>query len=174
MTRIAKSPAICGYRTQTNRGRGRCRLLLRAAAALLAIGTLTAPASASPFQQYLNGACKGTLCKINFLKIPAGRQLSVNNASCYIRLGLGAGGRSPEMKATQFLVLGADPKTVVSAVTIAPTLVGVGNDEIVVSANHATTMFARPQQRIQAYVELFSGTFSQVACHVSGDLAKAS
>ena len=41
------------------------------------------------------------------------------------------------------------------------------------AANNAISAFAGAQQRMQAYVEIADGSFSQVACHISGDLVKA-
>jgi hypothetical protein len=173
MIKIAERGAIDRERRPAFSYRRRGGALLRCAAALLALGTLAAPSSAKPFQQYLNGACRGTLCKINFAKVPAGQRLTIINASCYIRLARTSTGLQPEIRAAQLLVLGADPATIVSAVTIVPEVVGRSNNEFAFSANHPMTAFAGPQQRMQAYVDIFLGSFSQVACHISGDLAKA-
>jgi hypothetical protein len=173
MTKIAKLSAIGGYRTPNNRRFGRGGLLLRAAAALLALGTLAAPGSARPFQQYLNGTCGGSapICTINFVKVPAGQRLDVSNVSCYIRLKDGSGGA--HVRAAQFLVLGANPNTIVSALTIVPAYVESQFGESIFASNHLVRAFATAQQRFQAYVEIDHGGFSQLACHISGDLTKA-
>lgn len=145
---------------------------LRSALAVLALATLAAtPASARPFQQYLNGVCSGTICKINFAKVPAGQRLLVNDVSCYVRLAPAAGGNF-DLRAVQLLVLGANPNNVLSAVTLVPSLYAATSTEINYASNDTISAFANAQQRMQAYVEIVSGTFSQVACHISGDLAR--
>ena len=149
------------------------RVLLRSAAAVLALGALAAPASARPFQQYLNGACTGLICKISFAKVPVGQRLDVKNASCYVRLGRLPGGGDSQIKAMQLLILGANPANVVSAVTMVPALVGKPGVETVYSAEHSLSSFANAQQRFQAYAEISGSTFEQFACHISGDMVKA-
>jgi hypothetical protein len=168
MIKNAKSAAT----RHTHMSRPRGRALLRSAAALLALATLAAPASARPFQQYLNGACSGTICKINFVKVPVGQRLLVNDVSCYVRLAPAGGGFS--LRAVQLLVLGANPANVLSAVTLVPSL-GAGSSitEANFASNNTISAFANAQQRFQAYVEITLGTFSQVACHISGDMVKA-
>jgi hypothetical protein len=146
--------------------------LIRSAAALLALATLAAPASARPFQHYLNGACAGLVCKINFGVVPAGQRLDVKNASCYVRLDRLPGGGDPQVRAMQLLILGRNPATVASAVTMVPALVGKPGIELVFAAEQSLSSFALAQQRFQAYVEISGSKFSQFACHISGDLAK--
>jgi hypothetical protein len=85
MIRIAK-PTAAGHHTDVA-SIGTWRKFAIAASALLTLGTFSAPASAKPFQQYLNGACGATLCTINFAKVPAGQRLSITSVSCYARLG---------------------------------------------------------------------------------------
>jgi len=151
---------------------GRSRALLHAAAALLTLSVLAAPASARPFQQYLNGACTGNLCKINFAAVPAGHRMDIKNASCYLRLNQVVAPKTPQIRAMQILVLGAGSPNVVSAVTMAPSLTGTAGIEFMYSAAQPLASFAGPQQRFQAYVEIRQATFSQFACHISGDLER--
>ena len=170
MIRIAK-PAGAGDRTDVA-CTGTWRKLAIAASVLVAIGTFTAPVSAKPFQQYLNGACGATVCTINFAKVPAGQRLEISNVSCYLRLKFDERGNA-KIRAAQFLILGANPNNIVSANTIVPAYVASQGGEDVFSANHTVRSFANPQQRFQAYVEINNGSFSQVACHISGDMNKA-
>lgn len=172
MNKIARLVRPAGQQNSFRRRHGTA--LLRSAAALLALATLAAPASAKPFQQYLNGVCGASakICKIDFFTVPAGSRLDVKNVSCYIRLALESG-RGTQIRASQLLVLGANPVNVVNAVTLVPVLVGQPATDDVYSASHPISAFAGAQQRFQAYVELDAGTFSQVACHISGDLVKA-
>jgi hypothetical protein len=139
----------------------------------VALITLAAPASARPFQQYLNGTCSGTICKISFVKVPAGQRLDVRNASCYLRLGRLPGGGDPQVHAMQWLILGANSATVASAVTMVPMKVGQPGIEISYAAEHSLYSFAGAQQRFQAYAKISGSMFSQFACHISGDLVKA-
>ena len=173
MTKLAQL-VVTGDQAKHNRVNGRRGAALRSAAALLALVALAAPASARPFQQYLNGVCGASakICRINFIKIPAGSRLDVKNVSCYIRLALESG-RGTQIRASQLLVLGATPSTVVSAVTLVPARVGQTATDVAYSANHLISAFAGAQQRFQAYVEISGGTFSQVACHISGDMMTA-
>lgn len=171
MNKITRFGRYAGQQDSLRRRHGTA--LLRSAAALLALITLAAPASARPFQQYVNGACSGPVCKINFAKIPAGQRLDVKNASCYARLGRLPGGGDPQIKAMQLLVIGANSVSVASAVTMVPALVGKPGLEIVYSAQHSLSSFAGAQQRFQAYAEISGSIFSQFACHISGDLVKA-
>jgi hypothetical protein len=156
--------------TPTRRGKA-----IRSALAVLALATLAAtPASARPFQQYLNGACTGKkICKINFAQVPTGQRLLVNNASCYVRMGRDPGSNNTALRATQILVVGPNTNNVLSAVTLLPIPFSQTEKEVVFAANSAISAFANAQQRMQAYVEIDEGSFSQVACHISGDLAKA-
>ena len=147
------------------------RALLRSAAALLVVAALAAPASARPFQQYLNGLCGATICKINFAKVPAGQRLLVNDVSCYVSLTTASGNFG--LRAMQLLVLGANPNNVLSAVTLVPDYTGSNSTDVNYAANSTISAFANAQQRFQAYVEITAGTFSQVACHISGNLVKA-
>ena len=163
MTKNAKSAAT----------RHRVGSLLRMAATLLALGAFAAPASAKPFQQYLNGACAGKLCRINFAKVPAGQRLTVSNISCYWRLANAQNGFAPQIRAAQMLVIGATANDVLNAVTLVPEQFARAGVESVYSADHSVFAFANADQRLQAYVELSIGKFSQVACHISGDMAKA-
>ena len=107
--------------------------------------------------------------------MPAGQRLTLNNVSCYLRLSPGPIAFLSEIRAAQLIVIGGSPSRAVSAVTLVPQLVDRSSqEERVFSANHAISASASAEQRFQAYVELFAGGFSQVACHVSGELAKAS
>jgi hypothetical protein len=164
MTKIAQL-VVSGDQAKDNRVHGRRSAALRSAAALLALFTLAAPASARPFQQYLNGVCGPKICRINFIKVPAGSRLDVKNVSCFISVGGPA-----QLRASQLLVLGATPGSVVNAVTLAPLPQGRALTDYIFSANHPISAFASAQQRFQAYVEIAAGTFSQVACHISGDM----
>jgi hypothetical protein len=170
MNKITRLARLAGQENSPRRRHGTA--LLRSAVALLALITLTAPASARPFQQYLNGTCSGLICKINFAKVPAGLRLDVKNASCYARLDRLPGGGDPQIKAMQLLVIGVNSVSVASAVTMVPSLVGKPGLENVYSAQQSLSSFATAQQRLQAYAEI-SGVFSQFACHISGDLVKA-
>jgi hypothetical protein len=94
----------------------------------------------------------------------------VNDVSCYVRLATVSG--NFDLRAVQLLVLGANPTNVLSAVTLVPSLVGRHSPEVNFASNHTILAFANAQERFQAYVEIKAGTFSQVACHISGDMAK--
>lgn len=72
----------------------------------------------------------------------------------------------------QLLVLGATAN-VASAVTMVPAIVGRPDLAVVYAAEHSLSSYASAQQRFQAYVEISGSTFSQFACHISGDMAKA-
>jgi hypothetical protein len=173
MIRFAK-PLVAGKGTKPTSARTWRYRLAISAGALLTLGALAGPASAKPFQQYLNGNCTGSLCKINFAAVPAGQRLIVSNISCYMRLKqVPPSGFNPEIRASQMLVVGANLTTVVNAITLVPESIGRTDDELVYSANHAVSAFANQNQRFQAYLELNRGSFSQFACHISGDLGKA-
>ena len=174
MTKLAQL-VVSGDRAKHNRVNGRRGAALRSAAALLALVALAAPASARPFQQYLNGVCGASakICRINFIKIPAGSRLDVKNVSCYIRINEEPGGGNAQVRASQLLVLGATPGSVVNAVTLVPRSEAFTATEHGYAANEAIFAFASAQQRFQAYVEIVAGTFSQVACHISGDMMTA-
>jgi hypothetical protein len=170
MTKIAKSTTAADHPRHIRSRRGRA--LIGAAAAFVAVAALAAPASAKPFQQYLNGACGPTICKIDFVKVPVGQRLEVSNASCYLRLK-GTATTSAEIFALQLLVVGANPANVLSAVTMAPRGIGSNDpDENVFSNDDAMFAFANAQQHFQAFVQISGGSFSQVACHISGNLVK--
>lgn len=172
MTTIANLAAT-GRQAKRNSMSRHFGLTLRSAAALLALFTLAAPASALtvPFQQYQNGTCSGTLCRINFWKVQPGWRLEIENVSCYVRVKYGPN-TFPIVRAAQMLVVGANLTTVLNAVTLAPASLGQNDTEKIYSANHAISAFASPGQRFQAYVEIDRGSFSQVACHISGERVK--
>ena len=96
----------------------------------------------------------------------------MNDVSCYVRLATESGG-SNSLRAVQLLVLGANPANVLSAVTLVPNRIGDNATEANFASNDTISAFANAQQRFQAYVEITVGTFSQVACHISGDMVKA-
>lgn len=171
MIKITEHGAIVAKSRRASGRRRRGGAVLPCAAALLALGTLVAPSSARPFEQYLNGACGAKICTINFAKVPAGQRLEVTNVSCYIRLKAVPG--RPSIRAVQLLVLGANSNNAVSATTVVPFFTSDDGFEVVHSANQIVTAFANAQQRFQAYVEISSGVFSQVACHIGGDLVPA-
>jgi hypothetical protein len=163
--RIVKRPATVG----------RGKALLGSAAALLAALALTAPASAAPFQQYLNGNCvTGATCKINFASVPAGKRLLVDSVSCYLRVVAEPGKSFPEIKFEQMLVVGASSNKVVNALTLTPLHTAFIGDEAIYAATHTVTAFANANQRFQAVAELDKAGFSQFACHISGDMSKVS
>jgi hypothetical protein len=125
---------------------------------------LASAAEAVPFQQYKNGACTSSLtCTVEFNLVPGGRRLDVTNVSCYLR----AGG-TVELLAMQLLV--TEGGATRSAVTLVPAFVDTTGtqDEWVYSANATIFAFAKAGQRFLAYAELKKGTFSQFACHISG------
>ena len=171
MTSIAKLGATCRHGRRFLTRHGGVTLLLRSAVAVLALGAIIAPASAKPFQQYLNGVCGATLCTIDFAKVPAGKRLDVTNVSCYVRLRNVTG--RPAIRAAQLLVIGANPNNTLNAVTLVPHEVSNLVSEIVFSADHPIAAFARSKQRFRAYVEINFGAFSQVACQISGDMVRA-
>ena len=149
--------------------------LLRSAAALLVLAAFAAPASATPFQQYLKGECVGFTCAATFAVVPAGRRLEIDNVSCYVRIK-GTAAVEGQIRALQLLVLGSN-LSAFHAVTLVPKFVGggtvAGAREGVYSANHSIFAFASGTQRFQAYVDLGLGVLSQFDCHISGDMVKA-
>jgi hypothetical protein len=154
---------------------GRRGALPHAAAALLAFAAFSAPASATPLQQYLKGECTGFTCAATFAAVPAGQRLEIDSVSCYVRIK-GTAAVEGQIRALQLLVLGSN-LSAFHAVTLVPKFVGgltvAGAREGVYSANHSIFAFASGAQRFQAYVDLGLGVLSQFACHISGDLVKA-
>lgn len=148
------------------------RAIRASLAGLLAFAAF-APASAAPFQQYLNGTCTGLTCKIDFRTVPAGKRLVVDNVSCYVRLKDDNGSFAPNIKFQQVLVVGANPNKILNALTMAPIYVSRIDDETVYSANHAVTAFANANQHFQAVMEIDRGEYAQFACHVSGETTNA-
>ena len=169
MTKTAKSTAI--------RRNPIGRRLLQSIAALVALSALVAPASAARFQQLLSGKCVGTTCKTDFVKVPSGQRLEINNASCYLRMGVAPGTEIilyPPMVATQLLVVGATtpPKTV-NAVTLVTSITGTHGDQVVISSNDAVSAFANAQQHFQVVATIYEGTVFETSCSISGNLVKA-
>lgn len=144
------------------------RAVLSAALLLGLSLTLPGDAEAARYQKYLNGNCPNTICTINFPIVPAGKTLVLTNVSCYVRLN----GTDAELYAQQLLQVGAGGGVGV-AVTLASgfrqTIDALPN-QVVLSSNHAIDVFATAGQRFQAYAEVRRGTFSQFACHISGQL----
>lgn len=128
--------------------------------------SLSSAAQAARFQQYLNGACAGLVCKINFLVVPAGKVLDVTNFSCYLRVS-----DSSEIYALQLLVIGPGGG-ILNAVTADLNFVDLisSGTQYVYQSNDTIFAFATAGQRFQAYAQLKAGTFSQFACHISGQL----
>jgi hypothetical protein len=122
-------------------------------------------ADAAPFQQYKNGVCGASLiCTIDFPVVQAGQRLEITNASCYLRVS-----GTHELYAMQLFV--AEGTNTRSALTLQPKNVDVVSPfEAVYSASHPIFAFANAGQRLRAFVELKKGTFSQLACHISGRL----
>lgn len=153
------------------------RRLIQSTVALLALTAFAAPASATRFQQLLSGKCVGTTCKTDFIKVPSGQRLEINNASCYLRMGVASGGEIilyPPMVATQLLVLGAtSPPKVVNAVTLVTSVTGVHEDQAVISSNDTVSAFATAQQHFQVVATIYEGTVFETSCSISGNLLKA-
>ncbi|MCI0465489.1 MAG: hypothetical protein L0Y57_00535 [Beijerinckiaceae bacterium] len=146
----------------------KARVLFLALLVCLSWLHFSSAAEAAPFQQYKNGVCTtGPICTIDFAVVPSGKRLEITNASCYLRASVDL-----QLHAMQFLVL--EGTAIRSALTLLPKFV----DDIslsvpvqtVYSANHSIFAFANAGQRFQAYVELKHGTYSQFACHISGQL----
>ncbi|HET6376220.1 MAG TPA: hypothetical protein VFF88_09235 [Methylocella sp.] len=133
----------------------------------LSVLPLSSAAEAAPFQQYKNGACSASskICTIDFAVVPAGKRLDIIDASCYLRVS-----GAHELYAMQFLVMQGTATQ--SALTLQPQYIDdvTMPFESVYSANHSTIAFANAGQRLRAYVELSKGTYSQFACHISGQL----
>jgi hypothetical protein len=126
-------------------------------------------AQATPYQRYQNGACVGLTCAIDFPKAPAGKRLVIQNASCYLRVS-----NSADIYALQLLILN-NADTLISAQTFTPQFVDsiTTPSERVYSGTHSIFAFANAGQRFQVYAELKAGSFSQLACHISGDMQNA-
>jgi hypothetical protein len=138
---------------------------------LLGLGwlPLSSAAEAAPFQQYRNAVCTASLiCSIDFPVVQAGKRLEISNVSCYLRTS-----GTVEVFAMQFLV--NEGATTKSALSLAPSFVDTTGVpfESVFSTNQSVFVFANAGQRLRAYVELKKGTFSQFACHISGQLQTA-
>jgi hypothetical protein len=141
------------------------RALFSALMGCLAWLPFSSAAEAAPFQQYRNGVCAASICNIDFVVVPAGRRLDISNVSCYLRA---SGDR--DISAMQLLVMqGAATR---SAVSLVPEHVDdMGSPfQSVYSANHTIFTYATAGQRFRAYTELKKGTFSQFACHISGQI----
>lgn len=147
------------------------RALLGSAAALFALATFAAPASAEPFQQLLNGKCVGKVCKFNSTKVPAGKRLDIRDVSCYVRMGVTDGDFYP-LVAESLSVLGADPTKIINTITLVTNVTGVSDGQIVISSNNAVVAFATAQQMFQANFVIFEGQVFETRCHISGDMAK--
>jgi hypothetical protein len=158
--------------TTTNIGARREGMKARAFApcALACLGwlSLASAVEAQPIQQYKNGACTSSkICTIDFLTTPTGKRIEVTNVSCYLRVT-----GSSELHAMQFLV--AQGSSIVSAFTVEPRLIGgAPGTSYVYAANHPVFAYATAGRRLQAYVELKQGAFSQFACHISGQMVPA-
>ena len=132
--------------------------------------SLSSAAQAARFQQYLNGACVGLVCTINFSVVPAGKTLDVSNFSCYLRVSGVDSGKS-DVFALQLLQIKAGGG-IGNAVTADLQFVDsiTTPSERVYQSNNTIFAFATAGQRFRAYAELKAGTFSQFACHISGQL----
>ena len=134
--------------------------------------SLSSAAQAGRFQQYLNGACGGiNVCTINFAAVPAGKTLDVSNFSCYLRVSGAA-----DVYALQLLQIragGSIGNAVTADLHQVDTIVGPPAQRVYQS-NDTVFAFATAGQRFRAYAELRAGTFSQFACHISGQLQLAS
>jgi len=144
----------------------KARALISALLGCLGWLPFSSVAEAAPFQQYRNGVCaSNSICTIDFGLVPAGGRLDITNVSCYLRTS-----GTVELSAVQILVVRG--MVTQSALTIVPEFVdtlGVPF-ESVFSANHPIFAFATAGQRFRAFAELKKGTFSQFACHISGQL----
>jgi hypothetical protein len=131
----------------------------------------------SPYQEYAfaqNDACSvGTVCTLNFRRVPSEARLEISNASCYVKLK-GTNGDNAFVKVIQLLVLKANG-SLVTASNMAPYLTGRGveggNVWRTFSFNHPIRAFAGARENFQAYVEQNEvALFDFVACHISGDM----
>lgn len=133
---------------------------------VLGLGLSATASQAAPYQKYLNGTRPNPICNIDFPVVPAGKTLTITNVSCYIRQTNAA-----DFYASQLLVIGTG-----GGITHAVTLNNnrtefiSGSNEEVRQSNDQILAFARAGQRFRAYVERRNGAFSQVACHISGEL----
>jgi hypothetical protein len=149
------------------------RAALPLAAATFAAAVSASAAVAADFQQYLQGNCNGLVCTVDFDKVPAGKTLRVKQTSCYIR------GNHPSdpyglLRAVQLLVVKGN-STVGMAVST-PTMVmginyGATDVQVVYQSNDEVQVTAKGGQHLRSHVEIFKGSFEQVACHISGTLS---
>ncbi|MCI0423751.1 MAG: hypothetical protein L0Y50_04395 [Beijerinckiaceae bacterium] len=129
--------------------------------------SLSSAAQAASFQQYLTGTCAGQVCNINFMVVPAGKTLNVTNFSCYLRVSSTA-----DIYALQLLVAGpaGGIQNAVTASLQRVDFVGPAPGQDVFQSNDTIFAFATAGQRFRANAQIRNGTFSQFACHISGQL----
>lgn len=151
--------------------------ILRSALPLMAVAfstTAVPSAQAADFQQYLQGTCNGTLCSVNFSKVPAGKKMRITKSSCYIRVLKTDSNHYGVLHALQLLLVRADG-SIGMAETMPAELTSIVNlpasMRTIHQANELVQITARSGQHLRAYVELIDGTFEQVACHISGTLS---
>jgi hypothetical protein len=146
----------------------------RIGALLALVGSVAgAPAEAADYQVYRQGVCNGTICKVNFDLVPAGKKLRVTHASCYARVTTQPAFNTGNLYAMQLLLLNSN-----GGVAHAQTLSASRDGEFpgnpgytsVYQGHDTARMVAAATQRVQGYVQISEGRFDQVACHISGDL----
>lgn len=139
------------------------------------LGAIAAPsANAADFQQYLQGNCSGTVCTVDFDKVPAGKKLRVTKSSCYIRVFKTDNNPYEVLHAVQLLLVKANGSIGMAETLPAEftTYVTLANGmRTVHQSNELVEVTAKGGQHLRAYVELVEGTFEQVACHISGKLS---
>jgi hypothetical protein len=135
------------------------------------IGAALAVKSAVPFEQYVfRDPCPlGTVCTLDFVTVPAGSRLSINNTSCYVKFDNSKGNADVD-----FLTLVVSNKTrEIVPITLVPFFVSSANNFVVVSANHVVSAFANAGLHFQAKFGLTSAApVPLFACHISGQLQK--
>lgn len=141
-----------------------------------ALMLLPTAGQAADYQVYKDANCApNAQCGINFAKVQAGKKLSIDNVSCYLRFGI-----SDEVFAAQVVVVNQNGGSRAFAMT--PSL--RSQDTPMVDAETETQVFvsndtiravAKPNQFFRIYAQVHTptgaiGTISQWSCGISGTL----
>ena len=145
-------------------------------AGLGALFLVPATAEAAFFQEYIDGNCSANAgCNVDFPVVPAGKTLTVTNASCYLRFPT-----SGSLLAAQYVIFNVTSGKRIVAITQAMhsqsvVKTAVGSESVYVSDDQILAL-GKPGQRFRAYALVNKdsdgspGTISQLSCHITGTL----
>ena len=133
-----------------------------------------APASARPYQQYLQGVCVNGVCHVRYPDVPAGKILQAEMASCYMRLGYATAAPVARVDGYSLAVYNAN-NSLLSAEIVPMRFmdgfpISATDSQAVFAVNSPVLLTAKAGQHMESVVEYADGTPFQLSCHISGTL----